>query len=306
MKPILEVKNLTYIYSAGTPFEHKALDDMSFSVERGEFIGIIGHTGSGKSTLMQQLNGLLKPTSGTVLLDGQDIWSDKKLTRQARFRVGLVFQYPEYQLFEETVYKDIAFGPKNMGLDEAEIDRRVHEAASFVGLDEALLERSPFELSGGQKRRVAVAGVMAMKPRILVLDEPAAGLDPEGRDEILSEVKEYHKKTGTTVLLVSHSMEDIAKYADRVLVMSNKKIAMYDTVEQVFARAPELLALGLSVPQVTKIFLKLREMGVDVPADVYTVPYAVKMILEAKQRRDAGESLVLPREQSRKGGVSEC
>ena len=306
MKPILEVKNLTYIYSAGTPFEHKALDDISFSVERGEFIGIIGHTGSGKSTLMQQLNGLLKPTSGTVLLDGQDIWSDKKLTRQARFRVGLVFQYPEYQLFEETVYKDIAFGPKNMGLDEAEIDRRVHEAASFVGLDEALLERSPFELSGGQKRRVAVAGVMAMKPRILVLDEPAAGLDPEGRDEILSEVKNYHKKTGTTVLLVSHSMEDIAKYADRVLVMSNKKIAMYDTVEQVFARAPELLALGLSVPQVTKIFLKLREMGVDVPADVYTVPYAVKMILEAKQRRDAGESLVLPREQSRKGGASEC
>ena len=306
MKPILEVKNLTYIYSAGTPFEHKALDDISFSVERGEFIGIIGHTGSGKSTLMQQLNGLLKPTSGTVLLDGQDIWSDKKLTRQARFRVGLVFQYPEYQLFEETVYKDIAFGPKNMGLDEAEIDRRVHEAASFVGLDEALLERSPFELSGGQKRRVAVAGVMAMKPRILVLDEPAAGLDPEGRDEILSEVKNYHKKTGTTVLLVSHSMEDIAKYANRVLVMSNKKIAMYDTVENVFARAPELLELGLSVPQVTKVFLKLREMGVDVPADVYTIPYAVKMILEAKQRRDAGESLVLPREQSRKGGVSEC
>ncbi len=214
-----------------------------------------------------------------------------------------MFQYPEYQLFEETCYKDIAFGPKNMGLDEAEIDRRVHEAADFVGLDEALLERSPFELSGGQKRRVAVAGVMAMQPRILVLDEPAAGLDPEGRDEILSEVKEYHKKTGTTVLLVSHSMEDIAKYADRVLVMSNKKIAMYDTVEKVFARAPELLELGLSVPQVTKIFLKLREMGVDVPADVYTVPYAVKMILEAKQRRDAGESLVLPREQSREGGA---
>ena len=306
MKPILEVKNLTYIYSAGTPFEHKALDDISFSVERGEFIGIIGHTGSGKSTLMQQLNGLLKPTSGTVLLDGQDIWSDKKLTRQARFRVGLVFQYPEYQLFEETVYKDIAFGPKNMGLDEAEIDRRVHEAADFVGLDPALLERSPFELSGGQKRRVAVAGVMAMKPRILVLDEPAAGLDPEGRDDILSEVKEYHKKTGTTVLLVSHSMEDIAKYANRVLVMSNKKIAMYDTVEKVFARAPELLELGLSVPQVTKIFLKLREMGVDVPADVYTIPYAVKMILEAKRRREAGESLVLPREAKKEGGAAGC
>ena len=194
-----------------------------------------------------------------------------------------------------------------MGLDEAEIDKRVHEAAAFVGLDEALLERSPFELSGGQKRRVAVAGVMAMKPRILVLDEPAAGLDPEGRDEILSEVKEYHKKTGTTVLLVSHSMEDIAKYANRVLVMSNKKIAMYDTVENVFARAPELLELGLSVPQVTKIFLKLREMGVDVPADVYTIPYAVKTILAAKARRDAGEPLVLPRDaENGKGGVSGC
>ena len=218
-----------------------------------------------------------------------------------------MFQYPEYQLFEENCYKDIAFGPKNMGLDEAEIDKRVHEAAAFVGLDEALLERSPFELSGGQKRRVAVAGVMAMKPRILVLDEPAAGLDPEGRDEILSEVKEYHKKTGTTVLLVSHSMEDIAKYANRVLVMSNKKIAMYDTVENVFARAPELLELGLSVPQVTKIFLKLREMGVDVPADVYTIPYAVKTILAAKARRDAGESLVLPRDaENGKGGVSGC
>ena len=306
MEEIIRVENLTHTYGEGTPFCRSAVQDMSLAIYRGEFLGIIGHTGSGKSTLIQHLNGLLKPTSGRILLGGEDIWSDPKKIRDVRFRVGLVFQYPEYQLFEETCYKDIAFGPKNMGLDEAEIDRRVHEATNFVGLDEALLERSPFELSGGQKRRVAVAGVMAMKPRILVLDEPAAGLDPEGRDEILSEVKNYHKKTGTTVLLVSHSMEDIAKYADRVLVMSNKKIAMYDTVEQVFARAPELLALGLSVPQVTKIFLKLREMGVDVPADVYTVPYAVKMILEAKQRRDAGESLVLPREQSRKGGVSEC
>ena len=223
---------------------------------------------------------------------------------------SIVVNFGEIELidgvFEETCYKDIAFGPKNMGLDEAEIDRRVHEAADFVGLDPALLERSPFELSGGQKRRVAVAGVMAMKPRILVLDEPAAGLDPEGRDDILSEVKEYHKKTGTTVLLVSHSMEDIAKYANRVLVMSNKKIAMYDTVEKVFARAPELLELGLSVPQVTKIFLKLREMGVDVPADVYTIPYAVKMILEAKRRREAGESLVLPREAKKEGGAAGC
>jgi energy-coupling factor transport system ATP-binding protein len=229
---------------------------------------------------------------------------------------GLVFQYPEYQLFEETCYKDIAFGPKNMGLDETEIDRRVREAAQFVGLDESLLERSPFELSGGQKRRVAVAGVMAMEPRILVLDEPAAGLDPEGRDTILAQVKEYHKKTGTTVLLVSHSMEDIAKYANKVLVLAERRIAMYDTVERVFARAPELLDLGLSVPQVTKIFLKLREMGLDVPADVYTIPYAVKAILAAKARRDAGESLVLPRREQKtepetqetdtKGGAATC
>lgn len=306
MEPILQVQHLTHTYSVGTPFQRSAVEDMSFDVYDGEFLGIIGHTGSGKSTLIQHLNGLLRPTSGQILLHGKDIWAEPKKIRDVRFQVGLVFQYPEYQLFEETCYKDIAFGPRNMGLDEAEIDRRVHEAADFVGLDEALLQRSPFELSGGQKRRVAVAGVMAMKPRILVLDEPAAGLDPEGRDEILSEVKEYHKKTGTTVLLVSHSMEDIAKYADRVLVMSNKKIAMYDTVENVFARAPELLALGLSVPQVTKIFLKLREMGVDVPADVYTVPYAVKMILEAKKRRDAGESLVLPRVDAKKGGAATC
>ena len=306
MTPLLEIQNLSHVYSEGTPFEHAAIRDLSLSVERGEFIGLIGHTGSGKSTLIQHLNGLLKPTSGKILYNGEDIWKDAKFTRQIRYHVGLVFQYPEYQLFEETVFRDIAFGPKNMGLDEAEVDKRVHEAAEFVGLDEALLERSPFELSGGQKRRVAVAGVMAMKPRILVLDEPAAGLDPEGRDEILSEVKDYHKKTGTTVLLVSHSMEDIAKYADKVLVMSRKKIAMYDTVEKVFARAPELLELGLSVPQVTKIFLKLREMGVDVPADVYTIPYAVKMILAAKARRDAGETLVLPRNEEQKGGAAGC
>lgn len=285
MGSIIKVDHLSYVYNPGMPNAVTALDDVSFEVEEGDFVGIIGATGSGKSTLITHMNGLNKPTSGHIIIDGRDLWAEPEKIREFRFLTGLVFQYPEYQLFEETCYKDIAFGPRNMGLDEAEIDRRVHEAADFVGLDEALLQRSPFELSGGQKRRVAVAGVMAMKPRILVLDEPAAGLDPEGRDEILSEVKEYHKKTGTTVLLVSHSMEDIAKYADRVLVMSNKKIAMYDTVENVFARAPELLALGLSVPQVTKIFLKLREMGVDVPADVYTVPYAVKMILEAKKRR---------------------
>ena len=307
MADIIKVEHLSYVYNPGMPNAVTALDDVSFTVEEGDFVGIIGATGSGKSTLITHMNGLNKPTSGHIIIDGRDLWAEPEKIRDFRFLTGLVFQYPEYQLFEETCYKDIAFGPKNMGLDEAEIDKRVHEAAAFVGLDEALLERSPFELSGGQKRRVAVAGVMAMKPRILVLDEPAAGLDPEGRDEILSEVKAYHKKTGTTVLLVSHSMEDIAKYANRVLVMSNKKIAMYDTVENVFARAPELLELGLSVPQVTKIFLKLREMGVDVPADVYTIPYAVKTILAAKARRDAGESLVLPRDaENGKGGVSGC
>ena len=284
MGSIIKVEHLSYVYNPGMPNAVTALDDVSFEVEEGDFVGIIGATGSGKSTLITHMNGLNKPTSGKIFIDGRDLWAEPEKIRDFRFLTGLVFQYPEYQLFEETCYKDIAFGPKNMGLDDAEIDRRVHEAAEFV----------------------AVAGVMAMKPRILVLDEPAAGLDPEGRDEILSEVKDYHKKTGTTVLLVSHSMEDIAKYANRVLVMSNKKIAMYDTVENVFARAPELLELGLSVPQVTKIILKLREMGVDVPADVYTVPYAVKMILEAKKRRDAGESLILPRKEGVKGGVSEC
>ena len=281
MADIIKVEHLSYVYNPGLPTAVTALDDVSFTVEEGDFVGIIGATGSGKSTLITHMNGLNKPTSGKIYIDGRDLWADPEKIRDFRFLTGLVFQYPEYQLFEETCYKDIAFGPKNMGLDEAEVDRRVHEAADFVGLDPALLERSPFELSGGQKRRVAVAGVMAMKPRILVLDEPAAGL----------------------VLLVSHSMEDIAKYANRVLVMSNKKIAMYDTVEKVFARAPELLELGLSVPQVTKIFLKLREMGVDVPADVYTIPYAVKTLLEAKRRRDAGESLVLPRSAAQKGGA---
>ena len=303
MEPILQVKDLTHTYGAGTPFQRSAVEHMSFDVNEGEFLGIIGHTGSGKSTLIQHLNGLLQPTAGEILLRGKNIWAEPKKIREVRFKVGLVFQYPEYQLFEETVYKDIAFGPANQGKTGDELDHAVREAAKLVGIRDDQLEKSPFELSGGQKRRVAVAGVMAMRPRILVLDEPAAGLDPEGRDDILSEVKEYHKKTGTTVLLVSHSMEDIAKYANRVLVMSNKKIAMYDTVEKVFARAPELLELGLSVPQVTKIFLKLREMGVDVPADVYTIPYAVKTLLEAKRRRDAGESLVLPRSTARKGGA---
>lgn len=281
MKPILEVKNLTYIYSAGTPFEHKALDDISFSVERGEFIGIIGHTGSGKSTLMQQLNGLLKPTSGTVLLDGQDIWSDKKLTRQARFRVGLVFQYPEYQLFEETVYKDIAFGPKNMGLSAEEVDRRVREAAGFVGLTEQQLEVSPFDLSGGQKRRVAIAGVLAMDPKVLILDEPTAGLDPRGRDTILGEIREYHEERKNTVLLVSHSMEDIAQYAKKVLVIAEGRPAMYDTVESIFGRVEELTAMGLAVPQISRVFAGLRAAGCPVPENIYTVEGAAAAILTA-------------------------
>lgn len=281
MKPILEVKNLTYIYSAGTPFEHKALDDISFSVERGEFIGIIGHTGSGKSTLMQQLNGLLKPTSGTVLLDGQDIWSDKKLTRQARFRVGLVFQYPEYQLFEETVYKDIAFGPKNMGLSAEEVDRRVREAAGFVGLTEQQLEVSPFDLSGGQKRRVAIAGVIAMEPEVLILDEPTAGLDPMGRSEILGNIQSYRKAKNATIMMVSHSMEDVARLTDRLLVMNGSKLAMDAPPAQVFTHAEELTQMGLNIPQVTQVFLELKKLGLDAK-NVYTIEQAAAEIRRLK------------------------
>ena len=281
MKPILEVKNLTYIYSAGTPFEHKALDDISFSVERGEFIGIIGHTGSGKSTLMQQLNGLLKPTSGTMLLDGQDIWSDKKLTRQARFRVGLVFQYPEYQLFEETVYKDIAFGPKNMGLSAEEVDRRVREAAGFVGLTEQQLEVSPFDLSGGQKRRVAIAGVIAMEPEVLILDEPTAGLDPVGRSEILGNIQSYRKAKNATIMMVSHSMEDVARLTDRLLVMNGSKLAMDAPPAQVFTHAEELTQMGLNIPQVTQVFLELKKLGLDVK-NVYTIDQAAAEIRRLK------------------------
>ena len=265
MSEIIRVEHLKYVYNPGMPDETTALDDVSFSVEEGDFVGIIGSTGSGKSTLISHFNGLNRPTSGRILIDGKDMWEQGADLRAFRFQVGLVMQYPEYQLFEETCAKDIAYGPRNMGLDEAEIDRRVKEAAAFVGLSDELLQKSPFELSGGQKRRVAIAGVMAMHPRVLVLDEPAAGLDPEGRDTILSQIRDYHEKTGITVLLVSHSMEDIAKYANRVLVMSHAKLAMYDTVEKVFGHAQELLELGLSVPQVTQIFLKLRQMGLTSP-----------------------------------------
>lgn len=287
MSEIIRVEHLKYVYNPGMPDETTALDDVSFRVEEGDFVGIIGSTGSGKSTLISHFNGLNRPTSGRILIDGKDMWEQGADLRAFRFQVGLVMQYPEYQLFEETCAKDIAYGPRNMGLDEAEIDRRVKEAAAFVGLSDELLLKSPFELSGGQKRRVAIAGVMAMHPRVLVLDEPAAGLDPEGRDTILSQIRDYHEKTGITVLLVSHSMEDIAKYANRVLVMSHAKLAMYDTVEKVFGHAQELLELGLSVPQVTQIFLKLRQMGLDIPTDVYTMPYAVKTIQKALAARQA-------------------
>ena len=274
MAPILEIKNLRHVYSAGTPFEHVALDGVSFSVERGEFIGIIGHTGSGKSTLMQHMNGLLKPTSGSVLLDGKDIWSDKAYTRQSRFRVGLVFQYPEYQLFEETVYKDIAFGPKNMGLSNEEIDRRVRESAQIVGITPEQLEVSPFDLSGGQKRRVAIAGVIAMEPEVLILDEPTAGLDPEGRADILANIEAYRKAKNATIMMVSHSMNDVARLTDRLLVMNNAKLAMDDTPLAVFSRAQELLDMGLDIPELTRLFMRLQQMGLPVN-QVYTMEQAV-------------------------------
>ncbi len=284
MAPILEVRNLTHTYSAGTPFEHKAIDNMNFSVERGEFIGIIGHTGSGKSTLMQHLNGLLKPTSGTVLLDGVDIHSDKKFTRQARFRVGLVFQYPEYQLFEETVYKDIAFGPRNMGLSPQEIDRRVREAAKLVGLTEKQLEVSPFDLSGGQKRRVAIAGVIAMEPEVLILDEPTAGLDPASRAGILENIETYRRTKNATIMMVSHSMNDVARLTERLLVLCGSKIAMDGPPEEVFTRADELLEMGLDIPDITRVFLRLKQMGLPLEP-VYTMEQAVsavKMLKEGK------------------------
>ena len=281
MAPILQIENLSHIYSIGTPFEHTALDNMNFSIERGEFIGVIGHTGSGKSTLMQHLNGLLKPTSGRVLLDGKDIWSDKKLTRQARFRVGLVFQYPEYQLFEETVYKDIAFGPKNMGLGKEEIDRRVREAAGFVGLTEEQLQVSPFDLSGGQKRRVAIAGVIAMEPEVLILDEPTAGLDPAGREDILQNIESYRKAKNATIMMVSHSMNDVARLTDRLLVLNGARIAMDGTPTEVFTHARELEQMGLDIPEVTRVFVRLQELGLDVPA-VHTMEQAVAVLTERK------------------------
>ena len=281
MTPILQVNNLTHIYSAGTPFEHKALDGVSFCVQRGEFLGIIGHTGSGKSTLMQHLNGLLKPTSGEILLDGKSIWADKASTRQARFRVGLVFQYPEYQLFEETVYKDIAFGPKNMGLKADEIDRRVREAAGFVGITDEQLQVSPFDLSGGQKRRVAIAGVIAMEPEVLILDEPTAGLDPASRQGILDNIESYRRAKNATIIMVSHSMTDVARLTDRLLVMNGSRLAMDGPPCEVFVRAQELLDMGLDIPEITRVFLELKNRGVPVEP-VYSMEQAVKALSALK------------------------
>ena len=286
--PILEAKNLTYTYSVGSPFEKTAVDHIDLQIEQGDFVGIIGHTGSGKSTLMQMMNGLLKPTEGTVLLDGSDIWDKKADRRAVRFQVGLVFQYPEYQLFEETVYRDIAFGPKNMGLDEKEIDRRVRETAEAVGLTEELLEKAPYALSGGQKRRVAIAGVMAMEPKVLILDEPTAGLDPRGRTKILTQLSEYHKRTGCTVMLVSHSMEDVAKYVSKLLVLSHAKVICYDTPANVFARGSSLEEIGLALPQITRVFHGLRERGITFPDEVYTVKYGAELLRRALEGGKSG------------------
>ena len=276
---MVRTEHLTHVYSAGTPYEKTALNDVSISIEKGDFVGVIGHTGSGKSTFIQHLNGLLEPTSGKVFIDERDIWEDPKKIREFRFLVGLVFQYPEYQLFGETVEADIAFGPTNMGLTEEEIDRRVHEAARFVGIKEETLKKSPFELSGGQKRRVAIAGVLAMDPQVLVLDEPTAGLDPHGRDMILGQIKEYHEERGNTVLLVSHSMEDIAKYSEKAMVICDGEIKMFDTVEAVFSHTKELTDMGLTVPQVSRVFYRLRQNGIDLPDNIFTVAGAEKALL---------------------------
>ena len=275
---ILETENLTHYYENGMAGAVAAIEDINVKFEKGEIVGIIGHTGSGKSTLLQHLNGLLKPDSGRVLLDGEDINKDKRTLRAARFKVGLCFQYPEYQLFEETVEKDIAFGPHNMSLSEEEISKRVADAARFCGIDREMLAASPFEISGGQKRRAAIAGVIAMSPEVLVLDEPAAGLDPKGRDEILGGLVEYRKTTGTTMILISHSMEDIANWCDRIVVMKNGGVFMQGTVEEIFESAERLFDAGLDVPQITKLFIELKKRGVVSRSDVYTLGYAKKLI----------------------------
>ena len=282
---IIKTEELTYIYGEGTPFRKVALDAVNIDIEEGELVGIIGHTGSGKSTLIQHFNGLLKPTSGKIYIDGDELFADKSKLRDIRFKVGLVFQYPEYQLFEETVYKDIAFGPKNMGLSDDEIDIRVKETAKLVGLKPETLNKSPFELSGGQQRRVAIAGVMAMNPKVLILDEPTAGLDPRGRDRILGLIKDYHKEKKSTVILVSHSMEDVANTVDKILVMNDSKVFMYDTPENVFAKVRELDSMGLTVPQITRVFDRLKKQGIDFTDEVYSVEYAKNLVLKLLEEK---------------------
>ena len=274
MTPILEIQNLSHVYSADTPFERAALRDVSLSIQRGEFVGLIGHTGSGKSTLIQHFNGLLKPTSGRVLFDGEDIWKDVKFTREIRFKVGLVFQYPEHQLFEETVYQDISFGPKNMGLSGEEIRARVERAAQFVGITDAELQKSPFDLSGGQKRRAAIAGVIAMEPDVLILDEPTAGLDPRGRESILQNIRDYQAAQHAAVVMVSHSMEEIASNVDRLLVMNHGQNVMNGTPAEVFSHAEELVEMGLAIPKMTQLFLALKRRGVPVDTSVFSVEQA--------------------------------
>lgn len=276
---IIKTENLSHKYSVGTPFEQVAIDNINLEIEEGELVGVIGHTGSGKSTLIQHLNGLLKPSEGKIFVDGIDIWESKSILQKIRFKVGLVFQYPEYQLFEETCYKDIAFGPKNIGMSSEEIDIAVKEAAECVGLRQSTLEKSPFEISGGQKRRVAIAGVIAMRPKVLILDEPTAGLDPKGRNKILNLISDYHKHSKNTVLLVSHSMEDVAKYATKVLVMNKSKLYDYDTVENIFKHSDEIEKIGLSIPQITKVFNKLYNDGYNVNPNIYSIDDAKEAIL---------------------------
>ena len=287
MTPIIELRQLTHIYSQGTPFEHLALQNVDLTVAPGEYLAVIGRTGSGKSTLMQHLNGLLRPTSGQVLFEGEDIWGSKERTRQVRFQVGLVFQYPEYQLFEETVYRDIAFGPTNMGLDQAEVDRRVRQAARFVGLSDHTLEKSPFDLSGGQKRRVSIAGVIAMEPKVLILDEPTAGLDPAGAAQILGNIRAYHREKKAAIILVSHSMNEVAREAQRLVVFRDGTIPYSGTPQEVFSHGAELEKMGLGVPEMTRVFARLRDMGYQVPASVYTVEQARDAILLARKGAQA-------------------
>ena len=284
---LLETRDLRHTYSVGTPFERTAIEHINVKIDSGEFIGIIGHTGSGKSTLIQHFNALLKPTEGKILFQGEDVWHDPAFTRSLRFQVGLVFQYPEHQLFEETVYRDIAFGPRNMGLSEQEIRERVVEAAGFVGVPEDLLSASPFELSGGQKRRVAIAGVIAMRPKILILDEPTAGLDPAGRESILQNLRDYRKSCGAAIVMVSHSMEEIAASVDRIIVMNQGRICMDGVPREVFSRSAELTRIGLDVPQVTQVFARLRDMGLALDPGVYTVEAAADALLALRGGRHA-------------------